>query len=93
MRFLNNGLPLVEDLTLLMTDVNRRKEKNTGNALLDAYLKMRNDFPKGYQVVRLDVPYLDIKLPNDGREHPSFAVIQTAEIGEAYASDPGIGIG
>jgi hypothetical protein len=97
-RFLNNGLSLVENLPSLMLAVNQRKEvKDTGNALLDAYLKMRNlvrnDFPKGYQVVRLDTPHLDIRLPSNGREHPSFAVIQTAELGEAYAGDPGVGVG
>lgn len=94
-RFLNNGLSLAEDLPLLMQDVNKRKEvKNTGNTYLDAYLKMRslvrNDFPKGYQVSRLDTPHLDLVLPADGREHPGFAVIQTAELGEAYAGDPGV---
>lgn len=97
-RFLNNGLSLAEALPSLMQDINQRKEiKETGNSHLDAYLKMRNlvrnDFPKGYQVVRLDTPHLDIKLPGDGREHPSFAFIQTAEIGEAYAGDPGVGVG
>jgi hypothetical protein len=97
-RFLNNGLSLVENLPSLMLAVNQRKEvKDTGNALLDAYLKMRNlvrnDFPKGYQVVRLDTPHLDIRLPSNGREHPSFAVIQTAELGEAYEGDPGVGVG
>lgn len=96
-RFLNNGVSLAEDLPSLMLDVNQRKEvKETGNAYLDAYLKMRNkvrnDFPKGYTVVRLDTPHLDIVLPDDGREHPSFAHIQTAEIGEAYTGDVGAGI-
>ena len=97
-RFLNNGLSLAENLPSLMLDVNQRKEvKETGNALLDAYLKLRNqvrnDFPKGYQVVRLDTPHLDIRLPIDGREHPSFGMIQTAELGEAYAGNPGVGVG
>lgn len=96
-RFLNNGLSLAEDLPSLMLDINQRKEiKGTGNAHLNTYLKMRNkvrnDFPKGYTVVRLDTPHLDVILPNDGREHPSFAYIQTAEVGEAYAGDPGVGV-
>ncbi|MFT3858954.1 MAG: hypothetical protein QM742_16130 [Aquabacterium sp.] len=96
-RFLNNGLSLAEDLPSLMLDVNQRKEvKDTGNAHLNAYLNMRNkvrhDFPKGYQVVRLDTPHLDIVLPADGREHPAFAVFKTAELGEAYASDPGVSV-
>jgi hypothetical protein len=94
-RFLNNGMSLAEDLPSLMQDVNQRKEvKNAGNSYLDAYLKMRNlvrnDFPKGYKVSRLDAPHLDVVLPADGREHPSFAFIQTAELGEAYAGDPGV---
>lgn len=93
-RFLNNGYSLAEELPSLMKEVNERKDvKGTGNQYLDAYLKMRNevrnDFPKGYQVVRLDTPHLDIVLPGDGREHPSFASVQTAQIGEAYAGDPG----
>jgi hypothetical protein len=93
-RFLNNGLSLAEDLPSLMQQVNERKEvKATGNIHLDAYLKMRNkvrnDFPKGYTVAGLDTPHLDIVLPADGREHPTFAYIQTAELGEAYAGDPG----
>lgn len=96
-RFLNNGVSLAEDLPSLMLDVNQRKEvKETGNAHLDAYLKMRNkvrnDFPKGYTVVRLDTPHLDIVLPGDGREHPDFAYIETAERGEAYTGDRGVGV-
>lgn len=96
-RFLNNGYSLAEDLPSLMQDINQRRHvKDTGNAHLDAYLKLRNqvrnDFPKGYQVVRLDTPHLDILLPGDGREHPYFATIQTAELGEAYAGDPGVGV-
>jgi hypothetical protein len=97
LRFLNNGYSLVEDLPSLIKDVNKREEvKQTGNQYLDAYLKMRNevrnDFPKGYQVVRLDSPHLDLVLPGDGREHPSFASAQTAQLGEAYAGDPGSSI-
>jgi hypothetical protein len=93
-RFLNNGYSLADDLPSLMQSVNHRKAvKNTGNKHLDAYLKMRNtvrnDFPKGYTIARLDTPHLDILLPNDGREHPSFAMIQTAELGEAYSGSPG----
>ena len=92
---LYHGLTLAEDLPSLMRDVSQRKAiKDTGNAFLDAYLKMRNlvrnDFPKGYQVSRLDTPHLDVVLPADGREHPSFAHIQTAELGEAYAGDTGV---
>jgi len=97
-RFLNNGYSLAEDLPSLMLDMNKRKEvKETGNRHLDTYLKMRNkvrnDFPKGYTVVRLDTPQLDIVLPKDGREHPSFAGIRTAGIGEAYAGDAGASLG
>ncbi|MBI5925449.1 MAG: hypothetical protein HY836_07585 [Aquabacterium sp.] len=93
-RFLNNGYSLVQDLPSLMQAMNQRKEvKESGNKHLDAYLKMRNkvrnDFPKGYTVARLDSSHLDIILPNDGREHPDFAGVQTVGIGEAYAGDPG----
>jgi hypothetical protein len=96
-RFLNNGYSLAENLPSLMQSVNQRKEvKETGNKHLDAYLKMRNkvrnDFPKGYTVARLDTPHLDIVLPLDGREHPNFAQIQTAELGEAYAGDSGANV-
>ncbi len=93
-RFLNNGISLVEDLPVLMREMNQRKDvKKTDNTYLDAYLEMRNkarnDFPKGYTVVRLDAPHLDLVLPGDGREHPQFAYLQTAEVGEAYAGDVG----
>jgi hypothetical protein len=96
-RFLNNGYLLAENLPSLMQAVNQRKEvKDTGNQHLDAYMKIRNkvrnDFPKGYTVARLDTPHLDIVLPYDGREHPSFAEIQTAELGEAYAGDVGANV-
>lgn len=96
-RFLNNGYSLTENLPSLIQSVNQRKEvKETGNKHLDAYLKIRNkvrdDFPKGYTVARLDTQHLDIVLPNDGREYPGFAEIQTAGLGEAYADDPGASI-
>lgn len=77
-----------------MNRINAGSEvKQTGNEHLNAYLKLRNKlrktFPKGYQMVRLDTPHIDITLPDDGRRHPRFAQIETASLGEAYAGDPG----
>lgn len=100
LRFLNNGVSLAE-LPSVFEALNEAgpvmkpvgDKKDTGNAYLDKYLKMRGKllgkFPKGYRVARLDSAGFEMYAVLDGARSLQFAQIQTAGLGQAMAGDPG----